>query len=295
MTASGDKPGILCAGRLYCDLIFTDVPCLPSLGTEIYAGGFGLHAGGGAFITAAYLTALGHPTALASFVPGPPFSDAVLADMDCAGLDISLCGVQGSDLDPQITVAIAMQGDRAFLTRRSGMATPDLSEADLTRLRIGHVHVGELATLIENPALAVVARAAGATVSLDCGWDDTVPTECIASALEAVDVFLPNSGEVAWLRELGLREPFAPVTVTKKGAAGATVTQGGITITAPAEPARVVDTTGAGDAFNAGFLSAWLAGKPLSDCLRRGNAMGAGAISHRGGFRGNRYREKVLG
>ena len=55
-------------------------------------------------------------------------------------------------------------------------------------------------------------------------------------------------------------------------------------LTAPAIANDVVDTTGAGDAFNAGFLSQWLGGAPLDACLVGGNRRGSLAVATRGGF-----------
>jgi len=284
MSEAATLPAVLCVGRLYCDLIFTDVPRLPSMGTEVFAGGLGLHAGGGAYITAAYLASLGHRSALASLLPGAPFRDIVVPELEQAGLDITLCRPPGPGTDPQVTVAIAGQGDRAFLTRRAGPASPELRAADLAKSEIAHLHIGELATLVERPELLGIAREAGATVSLDCGWDDDLPATRIQALLAQVDVFLPNEAEARHLRERGVTGPLAPLTVVKKGPAGATAVMGAKEVSEPAEPVQAVDTTGAGDAFNAGFLSAWLAGEALQQCLRAGNALGARAIAGRGGY-----------
>ena len=60
MSTGSGHANVLCVGRLYCDLIFTDLPRMPTAGTEVFAGGMGLHAGGGAAITAGHLSALGH-------------------------------------------------------------------------------------------------------------------------------------------------------------------------------------------------------------------------------------------
>lgn len=287
MGGSRDRPGILCVGRLYCDLIFTDVPRLPSLGTEVYAGALGVHAGGGAYITAAYLAALGERALLAGFLPRPPFGIAVAAEIEAAGIDAALCRPAGPGDDPQITVSVVASGDRAFLTRRAGPAFPAIATADLVRRGIGHVHVGELATLAEQPGLIEAARASGATLSLDCGWDEGLTGADLGRLVSAVDVFLPNAAEAQRLRDLGLPEPFAPLTVVKRGAEGASAVTGGREVRDPARPATVVDTTGAGDAFNAGFLSAWTRGEPLEACLRSGNEMGGHAVSGRGGFHGD--------
>ena len=63
--------------------------------------------------------------------------------------------------------------------------------------------------------------------------------------------------------------------VAKLGAQGAMTLEGGEVVHVPAFPVTTVDTTGAGDSFNAGFLHAWLQGRPVLECLRLGAACGA--------------------
>jgi len=282
MNAAARRRGVLCVGRLYCDLVFGDVPRLPTPGSEVFAGALSLHAGGGAVITAAHLADLGCPSHLAAFWPMSPFTETVARDVSGAGVGHSLCRAATAS-DPQITVAISGQSDRAFLTRRTGAAVPPIMAADLGRLNIGHLHIGELATLTEAPHLIDLARANGLTLSLDCSWDDA--TAAAAAALIArVDVFFPNAEEVAQLAGLGITAPFAPLTVIKQGATGARAVSRGRALDAPARKVSVVDTTGAGDAFNAGFLDRWLAGEPLAACLAAGNARGASAVQHFGGL-----------
>ena len=279
-----DRPVVLSVGRLYCDLIFTDLPRMPTMGTEIYAGGFGVHAGGGAFITAAHLASLGHRSALSAMLPPEPFGGLMSDDLAHAGLDLRLCRTQPPGDEPQVTVALVGQDDRAFVTRRTGPAFPPLEPRDLTGNDVTHVHIGELATLIERPEIIQVAREAGASVSLDCSWDDALDPADIAEVIPQVDVFLPNDAEMQHLIEIGVPPSRLPLTAIKQGPKGATALREGHRIHEPAQPVAVVDTTGAGDAFNAGFVSAWLAGEDLQTCLRAGNAQGARAISQRGGF-----------
>lgn len=274
--------GVLCVGRLYCDLVFGDVPRLPTHGHEVFAGALSLHAGGGAVITAAHLADLARPAHLAAFWPVAPFTQTVAEDVQRSGVGHSLCRA-ASVSDPQITVAISGASDRAFLTRRTGPAVPRIAPDDLRRLGIAHLHVGELATLIEAPWLIALARDTGLSVSLDCSWDDAT-TAAAADLIAAVDVFFPNAEEVDQLTGLGVSAPFAPLTVIKLGAAGARAVTDERTLEAPAQPVQVVDTTGAGDAFNAGFLDRWLANAPLAACLAAGNARGALAVQHRGGL-----------
>ncbi len=280
------KPVVLCVGRLYCDLIFTDLPRMPSMGTEVYAGGLGVHAGGGAFITAAHMASLGHPSALSAMLPPKPFGDILSDDLARAGIDLQLCQAMQAGDEPQVTVALVREGDRAFVTRRAGPAFPPLAASDLAEVGATHVHMGELATLIERPEIVSVARSAGATVSLDCSWDDDLVAADVAAVIGDVDVFLPNDAEMQHLLDIGVPATRLPLTAIKQGPAGATALIDGERLHAPAQEVRVVDTTGAGDAFNAGFVSAWLAGKSLETCLRAGNTQGARAIAQRGGFHG---------
>ena len=278
------KPSVLSVGRLYCDLIFTDLPRLPTLGTEVFSDGFGMHAGGGAFITAAHLSMLGHRSALATMLPAPPFSDLVRPDLDASGVDLSLCTTLPASAGPQITVAMVEQGDRAFLTHRAGPPFPRLTAADLAQHGLRHVHVGELASLVAEPDLIPLARQTGMTISVDCSWDEAMTADDIRPLARTIDVFLPNEAEYDALRAMGLADSFAPVTIVKRGAAGATaITEAG-TLDVPTTAIEAVDTTGAGDAFNAGFLSAWLTGQDMGDCLAAGNVQGAIAVQQSGGF-----------
>ncbi len=274
------RAAVLCAGRLYGDLVFTGLPRLPTPGTETFAGGASVHAGGGAFITAAWLAALGREARLAAVLPAAPFGAGVAAEIAAAGVIGAPLAPAPAGSDPQVTVVMAQGGDRAFLTRRAGPALPTI---DLSAPGLGHLHIGELATLAEMPGLLGEARAAGLTVSLDCAWDDDV-TAAAAALVGAVDVFLPNAGEAARLGAFGV----APgqgraLWVVKDGARGATAHGPGPPVHRPARPARVVDATGAGDAFDAGFLDHWLAGAALADCLDRGAACGAAAVGRAGG------------
>lgn len=275
---------MLSVGRLYCDLIFTDLPRLPTMGTEVYSGGFGIHAGGGACITAAHIAALGRPAYLAAFLPAGPFGATLRAEISSAGIDLSLSATAEAEWPLQVTAALVGGGDRAFVTHRAGSAAPRMTLEGLHQSRVVHMHIGELATLIEMPELLTLAHGAGLTVSLDCSWDDSLVAADAAELIAAVDVFLPNAAEAARLEAMGLRPPLAPLTVIKDGANGARALRAGREIVAPARALTPVDTTGAGDAFNAGFLDTWLAGRDLAICLEAGNRAGARAIMMRGGF-----------
>lgn len=284
MSITHDMPPVLSVGRLYCDLIFTGLPRMPTLGTEVFTDGFGAHAGGGAFITAAHLAQLGHRSSLASMLPASPFGDLMRPDLAASQVDLSLCAPLSFGEGPQITVAMAKGEDRSFLTRRAGVAFPKLKPAEVAKRGIKHIHIGEIASLISDPDILLLARSLGATVSADCGWDDDLDVGSLKPFIGALDVFLPNEAELDALKGSGLEEQLAAITVIKQGSKGATVVSSEGSITAQALTTEVVDTTGAGDAFNAGFLSQWLTGAPLGTCLEAGNQRGALAVATRGGI-----------
>jgi sugar/nucleoside kinase (ribokinase family) len=119
-------------------------------------------------------------------------------------------------------------------------------------------------------------------------------TGALAPLLRALDVFLPNEAEMAMLQKAGLGDQLAKLTVVKRGASGAQVFSAEGVLSAPAFPTDVIDTTGAGDAFNAGFLSRWLMDAPLIKCLEAGNHRGALAVATRGGFSANAVSASAL-
>ncbi|MEM1388820.1 MAG: PfkB family carbohydrate kinase [Pseudomonadota bacterium] len=278
-------PKILSVGRLYCDLIFTGMPRFPSLGTEIFCDGLSAHAGGGAFITAAHLADLGHDVSLATMLPPRPFNAVVEDQIRAAQLDLALAEPLPSGSEPQVTVALVDAGERAFVSRRSGPPFPRITLSQMAAHGFDHLHIGELASAVERPDILETARAAGLTISMDCGWDDSLAAYDIEALAGAVDVFLPNAAEAQQLESLGLADrPVGRITVIKQGQRGARAVFDGGTLDAPTSAVSAVDTTGAGDAFNAGFLSAWLQKAPLAQCLAAGNRRGARAIQQRGGF-----------
>jgi len=286
---------VVTVGRLYCDLVFTGIDAMPRLGRETFAKGLSMSAGGGAYITAAYLAALDRPTALCATLPQEPFASIVLPEIERNGLDISHLDRPSpdDDVDPQITVAMVSDDDRAFLTRKVGSAVPTTIRAALMQPNLTHLHIGELATLLERPDLIAMARDHNLTLSLDCSWSgEAIANDKALSLIAATDIFMPNEVEATALfgdpegdlikaaKELAA---LPCLTTIKCGPRGAGIaTQIGLTFT-PAPVTEVVDTTGAGDAFNAGFLDAWLAGESQSRCLEQGIRCGSFAVTQHGG------------
>lgn len=168
---------------------------------------------------------------------------------------------------------------------------------------LSHVHIAELATLAEFPEFVQMANDRGLTISLDCSWDEGVISDPVSrELLKGIDLFLPNEkelralfyieGEIADHHAEILRH--VPVIAVKRGENGADLITETSIITAPAISCEVVDTTGAGDAFNAGFIFSWINGQALHECLKTGNLCGAEATKHIGGAKGAENLSKIL-
>lgn len=294
---------VLCVGRLYCDLVFSGVLKMPVVGEEVFANELSAHAGGGAYITAAYLVAAGQKVSLCSIIPSGPFGKVIEGEIQSSGIDLSQCLKASPETSPQVTVAITSSSDRAFLTKRSGVAVPHTITTAMEDPELSHVHIAELATLSEFPELTQLAKTRGLTISLDCSWDEDVIGDPVSrDLLKGIDLFLPNEKELRALfcidDEIAAHQAeilrYVPVVAVKRGENGADLITDKSIITAPAISSDVVDTTGAGDAFNAGFIYSWINGRPLHECLRTGNLSGAVATKHIGGATGAENLSKAL-
>jgi sugar/nucleoside kinase (ribokinase family) len=290
LTAVPAEGFVLCVGRLYSDLVFTGLDAMPEPGREHFARDVTLVPGGGAFITAAHLAGLGRPAALAARIGIDHFGRGLDGPLAASGVDLRWLD-RAADAGPQLTVAMAVGGDRAFLTRRAGKAEPETLDSALTSGSAVHMHIAELATLREIPDLAHRARRQGLTVSLDCSWDQAaIDDPGTLRLLDGIDLFLPNEDEAMALTgaetvdaALAFLTARIPVVAVKLGAKGA-VAQAGKNVSRTAAPAvPVVDTTGAGDAFDASFLDRWLAKAPLDSCLAWGVACGSLSVQQPGG------------
>jgi sugar/nucleoside kinase (ribokinase family) len=190
----------------------------------------------------------------------------------------------GVVIDPRLptglSVILSRPSDRAILTHLGSIAALRFDEIDLALLaRARHLHLGSyylLDTLRPDvPRLFEEAQARGLTISLDTNYD---PAEKwgggLRETLQRVDVFLPNETELLAITredsiEAGLdRLSEIPVVAVKLGARGAIARSGSRVFRAAAHPVKVVDTTGAGDSFDAGLVYTYLAGQDLSQALR---------------------------
>jgi sugar/nucleoside kinase (ribokinase family) len=188
-------------------------------------------------------------------------------------------------------------GERSFLTDRG--ANDGLCEADIPDALIDHadlIHLSGYSFIAASPrraAMHVMERAGEIPVSVDPASAEFLREMGPANFLawtRGAQICFPNSDEAAVLSgsddsatQMAVLARHYPLVVVKRGAGGCEAAAGARRWRAPAPAVRVIDTTGAGDAFVAGFLAAKLSGASVEDCLTRAAAAGAAATEILGG------------
>ncbi|MDX6523662.1 MAG: hypothetical protein QOI17_1175 [Gaiellales bacterium] len=286
---------LLVVGDCNPDLLLAGGDVVPEFGQaeKVVAEGR-LLVGGSAAIVACGAARLGLSTALVAAVGDDLFGRFMLESLAERGVDVSGCVIEPA-LDTGITVALVRGDDRAMLTAPGAIPTltADQVPRDLVR-SARHLHVASY-FLLDGlrpglPALVAEARAAGATVSVDpqgdpAGrWDGGLPA--LASAL---DLLLLNEQE-----QRMLPADDCPLVVTKRGSRGASARTAEGVVDVPAPAVEVVDATGAGDSFDAGFLAGRLGGMALADALALGCACGALSTRALGGIAAQPTMEQAL-
>jgi sugar/nucleoside kinase (ribokinase family) len=259
----------------------------------LFAGDLTLALGGSA-IVATGLHRLGARVGLIADLGNDPFSRVTAQLLEEMGLDCSLIRRHPHPL-PQLTVALSFPKDRAFITRFKQPETPPDLTAILQAHATKHLHVCSYLAALETPDACQIAHAAGATISMDPGWDEQALLNPRLSAMIAdLDFFLPSRSELCHIarnedadqaaRQILDTMPHGMI-VMKNGQEGAESfshhEQDCIQI--PAIPVTPIDTTGAGDAFDAGFLYAYTRGNPLKNCMQVGAVCGGLTTTAKGG------------
>ena len=282
-------PALLCAGESFDDLIFVGLKRLPGPGEEIKTDHFVATVGGGVVITAVAAARLGvHVRALSAF--GPTVAKRLRAE------HVVVRNLRRRGEPYAITAALSTTHERSFVTFNGVNAKLESRLIKvLSHARATHVHIALCPRNCVGWARAIDSlRARGITTSADLGWNEGL-TEIkgFNRLLDALDfVFLNDLEATHYAQERTLSRALEfwrarkSIAILKEGAKGSRwITPNG-DIHVRAEPVKVVDTTGAGDAFNGGFLWAWLKGEPPERCLAAGGAVGAASVKKAGGLDG---------
>ena len=198
-------------------------------------------------------------------------------------------------LSTGLSVILARQADRAILTYAGATAALRAEQVtdDLLR-QAGHLHVGSyfLQTALQPglPDLFRRAHALGLTTSIDTNWDPAGKWQGLAGLLPETDVFLPNENELLAITrqqevQAALQQAVLPgkTIAVKCGSHGAIAARGEARFQQPVLPVNLVDTVGAGDTFDAGFLYGFLKSWGLEASLRLGIACGSLSTRAAGG------------
>ena len=296
---------ILIPGELNVDLVLQNPQSFPVLGRELLVEDLSLTLGSSSAICAAALAKLGDSVTFVSKVGCDSWGDLCVNSLEGFGVNCSLV-TRDPLLKTGITVSITSAKDRAFLTYLGASAAlkeGDVSDAVLQAQQHLHVSSFFLQQGLRPGLKSLLSRAhkLGLTTSLDTGFD---PAETWGSdlidVLQQVDFFLPNEVELAAItgtpdRVEALRslQNGKTLTVAKLGGEGCMAIHRDQIVRVPAFPVIPVDTTGAGDTFNAGFLHALLLGENLRDAMIFGAAAGALSTLSLGGTTNQPTVERV--
>ena len=291
------KLDVLVVGDLFIELVMSGFPAWPRPGEETFAEHFCREVGGGAAITASGLAKLGARVGIFGSV-GEEDGQWVLDKL--TALRIATSTICLDDKEPTArTVSVSGPSDRAYLTymganrRLSELLGKEVSARELSLAR--HIHLAcapDPATVVD---LFHALAEQGRSLSADIGWHpEWLSDPRCRKALRTVDIFFPNEREASHMTgkndpekmlETLSDEGFRKVAL-KLGAEGAALLWDGKIMFQKARPVESVDTTGAGDCFDAGFLDAWLRGEAPQNCLRAGTVCGALSTRALGGISG---------
>lgn len=294
---------VLVIGSPCVDLVFSGLPHWPVLGQEMYVSDFAISVGA-IFNTAAALSRLGLRVGLLCELGNDLFSRYMLEEIERAGISRDLVFLRAYPLRA-VSVCLPYEGERGFIS----FADPGMDDAGPAgELLSSEQHTGgeaaahgfapdmlaalehadcEAAFLYVYPKMRPVLESLSrreTTIFLDAGWSlSTLTNSCFAELARHGHYFMPNLAEarlitgkqnpVEAVRTLG---QIGPTAIIKMGADGVIACRNDELVRCPALAVeRVVDTTGAGDAFNAGFIYGILQGYALPDALRCGTICGS--------------------
>ncbi|MEA4824232.1 MAG: carbohydrate kinase family protein [Clostridiaceae bacterium] len=284
---------ILSVGDINIEVTLTNLASMPKLGREILAENAYRTLGGSTVNTAVGCARMGLRATFLGKVGRDDDGAYLIRTLEGFGVDASHM-VYDDHAPTGITVSLATAGDRAMVTCLGAIGTLTADEIpDELLVSARHLHVaGYFLQNALRPSLSSLfdrAHALGLTVSLDTGWDDSEKWEGMLDLLEKTDIFFPNESEATAvtgcpdIHEAADRlSTLVHMAVIKHGPHGAILQAGHTMLELPAYPGKPVDTTGAGDAFNAGFLGAYLRGLPMETVLRYGLAAGSISVTRPG-------------
>jgi sugar/nucleoside kinase (ribokinase family) len=298
-------PRVLVVGELNVDVIASGVQRMPRMGAEVITKDCRLTLGSASAIFSVGMVRLGCRVTFVSQVGADTFGDFCLSALKREGISTTHV-LRKTDERTGITISLSGARDRALITYPGAIASFTIEEFDRSLTgRHDHMHMTsyylQLGMQPSFPTLFKNAKAEGLTTSFDPNSDPNASwSNGIKKVLRHTDLLFVNQGEAFELT--GLRNTvdalqalgqLVPVAVVKLGRNGAVAVQNGDVVKHAGFKIDAVDTTGAGDSFDAGFVSAYLRGYALDKCLKVGNACGALSALHVGGTSGQPTQKEL--
>ena len=292
-----EKFDIAIAGEINLDLIMSGLPEDMPRERELLASGFTMTLGSSSAILAHNLAALNVRVGFVSMVGQDPLGGIALEYLKEAGVDLSRTVHSRSGTSTGVTILLTHFADRHILTYPGTMSEMRVQDLDLAYLKSArHFHLSSLflqrGMQADLPDLFRQLKDAGLTLSLDTNDDPEDEWKSgLQELLGLVDIVLPNEAEACRMTQTNDVEAAAealaqrvPIVAIKCGSRGALIRFQGRRWLVPSEPVVPVDTIGAGDSFNAGFLGAYLRGCSPIECGVQGNRVAALSTQRAGGI-----------
>ncbi|HMJ70284.1 MAG TPA: carbohydrate kinase family protein [Cyclobacteriaceae bacterium] len=286
---------VLVVGELNVDLILNKIDQFPVMGKEVLADAMTLTLGSSSAIFASNLSTLGSRVTFSGKVGKDDFGNYVLSFLKRKGVDVSNV-LSSHETSTGATIVLNYGEDRAMVTHPGAMAEFTINDIpDVLFQESRHLHVSSifLQPSLKNDILELFrkAKSSGMTTSLDPQWDPAEKWDIdFESLLPCVDVFMPNLKELECIT--GIQDPLTAmkslsspnIVAVKNGRAGAWLLKGDELLSQPSFINRnVVDSIGAGDSFDAGFIHKFIQQRSLKECLEFAALTGAVNTTRAGG------------
>lgn len=279
---------VLVLGDYFCDIIITGLRELPRLGADVFGDALEI-APGGAYILTTALHRLGTRARWRARLGNDLLSDFIRLAAEREGMDTTLFQRVEAPLR-SLSCSFSFAHDRGFISYMD--AFPGGLPFDLlAREQPGWVVNAPFDGSANSRRFVEAVHHSGGRVYTDCQYTTTTLAEPgLTDLLRATDIFAPNASEARQLtgaasaaEALHILAEYCPLVIIKCGAEGALAQRGAEVWRVPAIAVNAIDTTGAGDCFNAGFLSAYLRGETIATSLRWGAIAGGLSTTARGG------------
>lgn len=301
------KFDVIVVGELNVDLILNQIDGFPRVGKEILADKMTLTLGSSSAICASNLSSLGLKIAFIGKLGNDVFGQFIIEELQEKGVDTSLIIIDNK-LKTGATIALSYDEDRAMVTHQGAMSHLGINDIYIKQLKLGrHLHFSSyfLQPGFKNSlnVLFEKAKSTGLTTSLDVQWDPLGKWDLdLEKVLPFVDVFIPNEIELQMLTktqslDLAIEniQNKSKYTIVKCGNKGSILCYDHKKkLKKSFLNKNVIDTIGAGDSFNAGYISKFIQGESPEVCQTFGNLIGAISTTKSGGTGAFKSLEKVM-